>query len=280
MTPSPLSHWHATEEGAIELPVRNGNAPGGASIPGGIPPARRMPAAVIGMLLVAAIGFSAVQGWTVWTGQTMAPAQQPDIVLTDGGAEPQTLTVTAGQNVIFRNNASIPQILLFETLIGPNGAPVESSIIHPLSDARVTIPSSIPPGTYPYTSSTSRSVSGTLIVIAAGSVQPQQPLPQERSIPLMQQVPASSAASEPASAVPEPASSVAPPVQPAPTLPVNPYAVGTESVPVPAPQPAGTVSQDVIIHMPQTNAETGSAAWATAVIGLLSLAFVLRRAQV
>ncbi len=270
------------EEGEVVIPIRDGSRRNGTTAPSSLMPARRMPAAIIGILLMAALGMTVTHGWTALMGQA-ASEEQVQVLITEEGVNPASVTVTAGQNVLFKNDSSIPQLLRFETLMDDTGNPVETSPIFPLSEARIVIPAGIPPGEYPYFSSTSKLVSGSIVVVAPGS-----------SVPSFETVASASAASsmQPVVSSWETASSVASSIQPSMSsvdivqpivppvaIPTNPYVIGSDSNQITVVPPVADVTADITEHTPLANTESGIAAWTTVLIFAASMMFVLRKAR-
>lgn len=281
MNPITHSHWHATDDEEVEIPIRDTSRKPKANERIAIPSARRTPAAIIGILIFAALGISAVQGWSDLLGQSVTPL--PDILISDLSLTPAVLTVAPGQLLLIRNEATIPQILRFNDLIDSQGKPLESSAIFPQSETRVTVPITAAQGRYEYYSTTSVHISGSLIVSLSAIVQ---------STAVTASSPASTFVKQPVESSAAFASSLAPVNIPtiagittpdstilAAVLPVNPYAVGTETI-----QPSNNLPDDISYpditeHMPQTTTESGSAAWATIIVFAISFLFVLRKAE-
>lgn len=187
-------HWRSD---ADERPVR-------ISVAGALPesaPERvmisRRPAAVAGVLLVAATVLAVYGPSALFSGQTApaAPAApaggQLVIRITETGFEPATLTVRPGATVTWQNDASIPHILTSDTLQTADGL-LDTSPIFPASNLAVTVAANAPEGTYDYITQTA-SFSGAIVVSAQA---PTPGAPQQQPL----QTPSSAAAS----AVPSP----------------------------------------------------------------------------
>lgn len=155
-------HWHTTEDVKAAKPdVRPSVAPQQTVM------VSRRPAAMVGVLVVVAIGYSLFQGFGGLLGQVTSDAVT--VTITKDGFTPQEIDVAPGQSVVWKNTDSIPHILFSDTLKISNDQPFQSSPIFKNGELKVVIPALIELGDYDYASRTKTDFKGIIHVIAAAS---------------------------------------------------------------------------------------------------------------
>lgn len=255
---------------AASTPAEKTGAPHETTEHTPVPAASRRPAAVIGVVLVLSIGFALVQGLSGIVGQV---AQNPNtIVLEEGGVEPSTITLKAGDTITWSNEDSIPHVISFETLLDEDDMPLETEALFPQSSIDTVIPISTTPGTYTYISKTAVHITGEIVIETAGS----QTVPRPTAtIP----APATTTPTVNAPTVTESVSTNPPAdvvTDYAATIPVNPHTVGSPDVPLP-PRGSASASTTIRSHTPRTNTETGPAVWIVTITSIAALLFVTRK---
>ncbi len=254
-------HWQATEDdGPVVVPVDSmSTAPVREAI---IEPrftvrtASRKPAAVLGILMVLGIGYVAMGGEFSLPGQVAS--NTVSVVLTGDGPKPESLTVTPGMTVEWKNEDSIPHVLSFDGL-SSGGKPLETSPIFPGSTSKMLIPATAKAGTYDYISKTS-DVFGTIVIAAATSSKSSS---SKQDVAVEIAPPVSSAAAQ------LPPSSSLPTLPAAALVPVNTHTVGSPNQKPVEPMHAGAPLVPVTQHKPLTNTASGPANWV--LIGLTTL---------
>ncbi len=171
-------HWHATADDDGQ-PIRVSQAKktqDTAPAQPHITRATRMPAAIVGIVIVVASGVVAVRGWNVvgqLTGSgaavTAAPAVQVQITAS-GTVAPSTVTVKPGGEIDFTNNEGIPNILTSATLHDDSGSLMNTPTIFPNTMVPFVVSKNEKPGSYPYSSSIDTRVQGTIVVTAGQPV--------------------------------------------------------------------------------------------------------------
>lgn len=259
-------HWQATEDDdSVVLPVDSMSAvtvqEAVISKPVTVRTASRKPAAILGILMVLGIGYAAMGGEFSLPGQVAA--NSVSVTLTADGADPESLNVTPGMTVEWKNEDTIPHVLSFENL-SSNGKPLETSPIFPGSTSTMLVPTTAKPGTYAYLSKTS-DLSGEIVIAAAVS---------SRSSASAAAVTASSVSSK----------EIQPPVEPFPqetasvVLPVNTHTIGSPNQKPVEPLHTGAPLKPVTQHKPITNAASGPANWVLIGITTIVVLIATRRA--
>lgn len=254
-------HWQATEDdGSVVVPVDSMSAaPVREAV---IEPrvtvrtASRKPAAVLGILLVLGIGYVAMGGEFSLPGQVASNAAS--IVLTKDGPNPESLNVTPGMTVEWKNEDTIPHVLSFDGL-SSGGKPLETSPIFPGSTSKMLIPATAKAGTYGYISKTS-DISGEIVIATASKSSSSAP----KQAAVSAELPSSAS-----SAMEFPPSSSAPALPASALVPVNMHTVGNPNQKPVEPMHAGAPLVPVTQHKPLTNTASGPANWV--LIGLTTL---------
>lgn len=267
-------HWQATDDEApVPVRVKGAAAP---SVSAGV---SRAPAAVVGILAIAAIGFFAYGGMDVLTGQIATPTPDVTIRITQDGPVPPSAEIRPGQTIRFLNEDQIPHVLTSETLPTDDGQPFGSPGLFTNEDYFYTVPPTAQAGTHEYISETEEDVSGEIVIVteaaaASSSSSSSDAIvlqPASSAAPL----PVSSAPAFPTSVgspifptstpLPTPTSSGAPFELPGSVIAVNPHVVGTRGQ-------SSSRRPGVTEHRPTTTAESGPALW---IVGALSVAGIL-----
>lgn len=248
--------------------------------------AHRTPAAFIGIALFLAIGFFLFQGINGITGQ-VSNTSSIDIRLTPNGVEPPVVTVKPGQEIVWKNESTIPHILSSQNLKDANGKEFETTAIFPQSDFSFFVPMNTPNGTYDYISETSAAVIGQIIVNSTGTASASTAASSVASVPAYVPPPVVSSSSSSMQAIPaapvQTSSSAFVPDQTedflAGSIPQNPNTIAnSNSVPV-RQQPGHTTSTPVTTHKPVSQPQTGMGLWMTLIAGFGAFVIVAKRAS-
>lgn len=152
-----------------------------------------MPAAVVGIVAFAVLGFSLAGGWQAMTAQVTpapeggAPAASSaassvgvlKIRITTNGFQPANATGRPGQKITWTNEQSIPHILTSQTLRDNSGAYLNTPAIFPGGNASFIIGETEPDREHTITSTTDELLIGTVTVsaaVATSSKSSKQPL--------------------------------------------------------------------------------------------------------
>jgi plastocyanin len=235
-------HWQSTDGDEVPVRVR-----GEAKKPHDKHPAlskkpasvSRMPAAVAGIALFAAIGFFWMGGMSNLPSLLGQNSSSVTVTITSDGTNPANVTVAPGMTITWTNNDTIPHVLSSDTLPTQDGKPFLTSAIFPGSTSQFTVPVNAAAGTYAYISKTSQTVSGNIIIAGSpvtGSAQSsvsQAAASSQQStsgVPpiFMQNSSISSSGFETSSAASEQVSSAT--AAATTGLPQNPHMVGTASM--------------------------------------------------
>lgn len=261
-------HWQATdsdETPSVSVDSMSATPTQEAVIrkPATVRTASRKPAAALGILLVLGMGYASMGGSFALLGQVAGA--KATVTLTADGPDPETLTVSPGATVEWKNKDAIPHILSFENLTS-GGKPLETSPIFPDATVTMLVPKTTKAGSYDYISKTS-DLSGTIVIAAEQA-----------------QSPSSKAASAPAGTVTSAASSLAVSSTPAAQLPVgalipvNKHTVGSPNQKPVEPLHTGAPVRPVTQHKPVANTASGPANWVLIGITTLVVLFATRRA--
>lgn len=243
--------------------------------------ASRMPAAAFGIIVFIALGFVFQQGLSNLTGQ--ASGQEEFVIrITELGVVPTEITLSPGEPILFKNESSIPHIISAQTLIMENGKAMETTAIFPQSEETVQIPASIRPGIYPFISTTSTAISGSIIIVAPLATSSSVMSTTSSSGWTPSSIQTTSQYSDTTGSVVDATSFD---TVNAAVIPQNPYTVGSGDIPLPSRNqpittaPGTNVQANVTLHTPSSTAETGSALWVTGLMFAASLLFVWKRAN-
>lgn len=122
----------------------------------------RKPAAVVGMLIVAAVFFVSIQGLDSLTGSV--GSESATIRIGSAGFIPSSIEVSQGTTIEWTNEAEAPHILESETLCDAEGACLYTPMILQGETVSFDVLSNIPPGTYTYNSAILPDIVGEIIV--------------------------------------------------------------------------------------------------------------------
>lgn len=284
-------HWQSTGEQGFHVPV------GHSSV-------SRRPAALVGIALVVALGITVVHGIPSFSlsqpesalSGTVSPPPPPpsdtaEIHITDHGPVPASITVRPGQEITwFNDQTAIPHILESETLRGADGALLYTPAIFPGNSAHFSIARNMEPGAYPYDSTTSDAVAGTVVVVAdagtpvaapaaAGPIAPATNAQNNNdgAAPLIPRFPDDSGG--------HPGAQPTPPQNQDALLPHNPYMIGSARAhpfdlsgnPVGAAAPSRSVRHAGAPRQP----ETGASLWiaVTLSLGIFLIGWLANRSQ-
>lgn len=130
--------------------------------------ASRKPAALVGIGMMALIGFAFFQGFSGILGQ-LASEQEPDIEIeiTEFGFNPVQAIVHAGETISWKNSDEIPHVLASEQIIIEREE-LSSPPIFPGESFSITLPENMITGTYDYLSETS-TFNGQILVQVPGT---------------------------------------------------------------------------------------------------------------
>lgn len=251
-------HWQSDDGDPVPVRVVE-KAPAG-TVP--LSSISRRPAAIIGILAVAAAGIAMFYGGAL-QGQVVSGIL---VRITPEGVVPAIVTVQPGDVVQWRNDDRIPHILASSTLATEDVSPMESTPIFPGDTFTATIRADATPGNHTYFSRTA-ALEGTVVV---GTTTAPSPTAQTNSrADLMPQAELS---------IPQEVDSDAP-AMPNTGIPVNPYTVSTADNRPPLIDPQ--TSRPAItrtVTRPPSQPSSGAAAWAVTLASAVAVAFVWRRA--
>jgi plastocyanin len=189
-------HWRTTQE---EIPSSQSAAAADApraqeavlTMPKGAMTVSRKPAAIVGILLVIAVGYMFVQGMSGLVGQ-LTGSTAVVIRITAQGFDPASVTVRPGQTITWKNEDAIPHIVFSDSLKNDKNGALLTSPIFRGSEASVTLKADLPTAEYEYASRTKADWKGKIVI----------ELPAVSSSS-SSEAPASSAPSVPAQTVPQ-----------------------------------------------------------------------------
>lgn len=273
-------HWHTTQDDA---PVAE-SAPVQPQVIDTVMPANavvsvsRKPAAIVGILVVAAIGYSLFQGFGGLLGQVADDTVR--VRITAEGFDPKIVTARPGQTIVWRNEDSIPHIVFSDTLMMDQDKPLQTSPIFKDGDAEYVLPLDTAPGDFKVASRTKSDFTSTITVELAGSVQPASSAAMSSTPALPETVSSASSSSESPAFPPSPfPTDDFPPFEPeqaAGGIPQNPYTIDSNVIPNPSMSGQVTSRAPLLQHTtgkPQSQPESGpGAVWA---IGLFSAALLV-----
>jgi plastocyanin len=276
-------HWHTTHDDAEHaVPVADTlSRPAqavDAVMPQGAVIVSRKPAAIVGILVVLAIGYSLLQGIGGLLGQ-LTTEDKVLVRITAQGFNPTSITVKPGQKIVWRNEDSIPHIIYSDKIqVGQNES-FQTSPIFKNGEAEFVMPLEIAKGEFPYASRTKAEFTGIITVEIPATVSSSVSEPKS-SAPSAQSSRESSSSSEAFSYPPTPSpTDEYPPLQPEqPTggIPQNPYTIDSSVIPNPSMSGQATSRAPLFQQTkgkPQSQPESGpGAVW---VIGIFSAAILL-----
>jgi plastocyanin len=280
MTGSIHPHWQSMDDEERPVPVRSAESPQ-ATRPT-IQRASRMPAAVIGVLVMAVLGI----GLLLRDGTISGQLQNEDVLIqiTDAGLSPSTIMVEPGGLIRWDNASSIPHILTSNTLLDEDGTAWITPAILPGSFFEFVIPLDATEGMFDYESQTSADISGTIIIAMA--LPDDVPLPQSSNAALPPVLSSSSSSSMAPAFVPQVATaSSSSAMAPSGAIPQNPHTIGSGEFAIPtrsgAPQAVPQAPQaSVTAHKPLAQPNSGAGLALAALSFIAALAFVVRKAAV
>ena len=218
MSSSLHPHWHSTDTEEVSVPVH-------ASKNHGEPTRRyavRHPAAIVGVLLVLGLGMIFIHGVQELRGQ--AGASPVIIRITPDGLDPQDVSLSPGQTMIWRNEQDVPHILTSDALPVEEGT-LSTPHILPGTDFSTRIAPDALPGNFTYVSLTAENITGTVTISAPSDSDPNtftnRPPEESPSSPIALPSPVT---------VPlftEPSK----PIAPLASIPQNPYALEATLIP-------------------------------------------------
>lgn len=247
------------------------------------PPVRatRRPAAFAGIALFLIMGAATFQVFGLGSIRGQVDTLAVNVHIRSTGADPVTITVQPGSTITWTNDDTIPHILSSETLPTVDGKPFVSSAIFPGSSTYILIPPTATPGAYPYISKTSDTVSGQIIIRAAGAAPAVTPTPTPSSDALVTPTPTVEQPTAPFVPAPTPDTTFQPEATPLPAqttgIAINPHTIGSGEVPLPDRQTPGGVPA-VTQHKPIATTESGPGVWVTVLFTIGTLLVVTRRA--
>ncbi len=264
-------HWDTTDSSEQPVPVRIKAKPRVAPPSTKKPPqVNRFPAAIFGIIAIAAAGFVVFDGMDLLQGQTVIDAT--DVHISATGLDPAEVMIQPGESIRWMNDDAIPHILASDMLKDEDGETFETTAIFPGSDHVFTVPAGTLPGTYDYESRTSPSING-MIKVALPQTFPA--VTQSRSS--VAAMPMSQAASSIAALPVVPSSASQAAVASAGGIPTNPYALSNTNYSAASTNP---VAATVTTHRPANQPSTGMGLWMAGLAGVIALFFVLRKSSV
>lgn len=139
-----------------------------------------MPAAIVGIVLFAVVGFTVAGGWDAINAQVGGGGQSSsslagstasagvstavEIHITMTGFEPASVSVRPGQKITWFNEQDIPHILTSQTLRDGSGSFLNTSAIFPNGKISFTVGAQEQPKQHVITSTTDGTLKGTVIV--------------------------------------------------------------------------------------------------------------------
>jgi plastocyanin len=181
--------WHSTDEVIPQAQHPEAEATT-QSVPVSIRPGKpvsRMPAALMGMVIVILGGLFYASGTGFFKAQ-VGPANPNDpavsISILSDTFSPAQVTVHPGQTIIWTNMNEKPQILLSDALSDESGQTLFSTGILSGSEYVFTLSQSQGEGTFEYSSMTTDSLKGTIVVVSPNTPLPIQPAPVTAPLPI------------------------------------------------------------------------------------------------
>lgn len=125
----------------------------------------RRPAAMVGMFLVIAAGFTLFDGMDALRGQVTTGATVAAVQITENGLEPARLEVEHGQTITWTNTQDVPHILESDTLCSDTGFCLQTSTLFNGDSDTFSITVDMKPGTYEYFSSIADDMKGEIVIV-------------------------------------------------------------------------------------------------------------------
>jgi plastocyanin len=258
-------HWDTTDADEQPVPVRitETKKPAEEHVQASAP--NRFPAAIFGMIAIAAGGFVVFGGMDVLQGQIADDAIE--IHINGDVLNPAEVTVQPGKKLRWINDSNIPHILASDTLKDADGKAFETTAIFPGSTTTYDLPTTTQPGRYEYVSRTSPAINGVIVVSGTTQNQPASSLAQSSSrasvMPVAPTVPSSAAA-----------------VTPVGGIPTNPYAIANTAYTQTSSSNGLPVAAAVTTHKPTSQPSTGMGLWLAGLAGVAALIIVLKRSSI
>lgn len=276
--PNIQPQWQSDDGDAV--PVRIAKNATDAPVTGDAIPlsaVSRRPAAIIGILVAVAMGAVALNLQGTFTAQVVS---ETVVHITADGFDPQSISVTPGGKIRWRNDDAIPHIIASSTLNTKETSPLESLPIFPGEEYVTTVKQDMPPGNFDYISRTS-DFNGTIVIDDPSAVSDamESSSGMEVAAPQIPTKGSSSSRSLPRVNLPTTAS-----VAGTTTVPVNPYTadkVGirtttTTAIGGPVPPPAITKT----VTKPAAQPTSGSGAFVVVFMATFSVWMLWRKALV
>ncbi|MFA7681965.1 MAG: hypothetical protein WCX61_02960 [Candidatus Peribacteraceae bacterium] len=285
-------HWQPTDD-ENEIPVRAASSARAVNVNAAT--VSRKPAAIVGMMIVIALGTVLFQGAT---SLSLRGSIRDDVVtvrITSVGLDPQDITVNVGTTIRWVNDQPVPHIIVADTLCDADDNCLVTPTIFSGEEVEFTITADIPAGTYPYSSATTASIQGTITVgtpsavfpttidndvLAESSVADDDALPVPKAI-LVDSPSAQEQTSVPSVQVVQPTTTADDPI-PARVatqqIPTNPNTVSQRSAaPISTADVSHAGAPDVSTHKPFTQPQTGPRSWFILVASVALLLLISRR---
>ena len=191
-------HWHSTQDerevpgiGPAKIVV---NAEATVLATTKTRSASRLPAAIVGIIVVLGVGTALLQGTSILRGQSSPdsnaghaamPVNSGAVVIhvTSGGLVPPRAIVMRGGQIIWQNDQNVPQVFRSSTLKDGSGHLLYTSPIFSGEHFIFAIPETAEETEYPYNSITSAQFAGSIVITA--SLKPAtnaEPLPAPLSV--------------------------------------------------------------------------------------------------
>jgi plastocyanin len=152
-----------------------------------IVPASRLPAALVGIVVVTVVGITLAGAWKPLLAQVTGSEQTPaapvsatttsskpaaalavEIHITKDGFSPASVVVQPGQKITWINDQTIPHILTSATLRNQSGSYLNTPAIFPKGKGSFTVGLREPDREHTYGSTTDKKLIGTIIVSKTG----------------------------------------------------------------------------------------------------------------
>ena len=156
-------NWQSEEDSPVPVTIRKPSAPQMVPKQSGTEISRR-PAAIVGMLLVFAVGFGFFSGLDQLRGQIANTSNQRVVHITNSGFSPSTLNVEHGQTITFINDQNIPQIIESDTLCSDTGFCLMTKSLYNGDSDNFTITPDMQQGSYRYASIVDSAMVGTIVI--------------------------------------------------------------------------------------------------------------------
>lgn len=170
-------HWQTEGDDMIVV----GSAPEAAAVqmPAAVP-AKRQPAALVGIGLVLVLGIVAFGAQDLFSfqgqvspslgsgGSSTSNASTSVVIhIKENGFEPSSALVKPGQSITWQNDSVIPHILRSDTLLDEKNKALYTAAIFPGNSLKVNLASGQSFGTYTYLSTTAQDLKGEIVIQAS-----------------------------------------------------------------------------------------------------------------